>query len=212
MPDIGAILLAGGRASRMDGAVKPLLDIGGRSLLHRAIDAVHFAACHPVTIAGPVLDDNLAVTLDDTLAVTWVREDPPFGGPVAGIVAALHSWDPATSPEWTLVIACDLPGVGAATVRLVRDILLLPSDTDGMCLGDAASRPQWLIGIYRTTSLRRAADALPDAGHGARVRDLLDDLAIAVVAAPPHETTDVDTWEDVTQARRDWAAPKEDIS
>ena len=200
-PTIGAILLAGGRASRLGGAIKPLLDIGGRSLLHRAIDAAQLAGCHPVTIAGPVLDD--------TLAVTWVREDPPFGGPVAGIVAALHSWDPETSPEWTLVVACDLPGIGAATVRLVRDILLLPSDTDGMCLGDVGSRPQWLIGAYRTAALRRAGAALPNGGHGARVRDLLEDLAITVVAAPPHETTDVDTWEDVNQARRDWIAPEE---
>ena len=47
---VGAILLAGGRASRMGGVVKPLLEVGGRSLLRRAIDAVQ--GCDPVTVAA----------------------------------------------------------------------------------------------------------------------------------------------------------------
>ena len=78
---------------------------------------------------------------------------------------------------------------------------LLPADADGMCLADASSRPQWLIGVYRTRALRAAASALPDAGRDAPVRALLDDLAIVVVAAPGDLTRDVDTWEDLEEAR-----------
>jgi CTP:molybdopterin cytidylyltransferase MocA len=33
------------------------------------------------------------------------------------------------------------------------------------------------------------------------MRALLDDAAIAVIAAPDPETQDVDTWEDLSQAR-----------
>jgi hypothetical protein len=33
------------------------------------------------------------------------------------------------------------------------------------------------------------------------VRAIADDLAIAVVAAPDHLTRDVDTWEDLNEAR-----------
>jgi GTP:adenosylcobinamide-phosphate guanylyltransferase len=40
----GAILLAGGRASRMGGVAKPLLEVGGRSLLRSAVDAVRGCA------------------------------------------------------------------------------------------------------------------------------------------------------------------------
>lgn len=193
-PTFGAILLAGGRATRVDGAVKPLFDVGGRTLLTRAVDAARAAHAHPLIVAAPPLDESLDVV--------WVTDDPPFGGPVSGIVAALSRadlWEP--EPEWTFVLACDLPRVDAAVERLRADIVLLPTDSEGICLADASSRPQWLTGAYRTRQLRAAARAMPDAGRGAPVRDLLADLAIAVIAASDDLTADVDTWEDLQRAR-----------
>jgi molybdopterin-guanine dinucleotide biosynthesis protein A len=193
---LGAILLAGGRASRVDGAAKPLFEVGGRTLLGAAVAAAKDAAAQPITVVAPLLDP--------TLEVAWVREDPPFGGPAAAVVAALASWpDSAQAPDpaWTLVLACDLPSVDAAVRRLVADIVLLPADADGLCLGDASSRPQWLTGVYRTHALRAAASALPDAGRNAPVRALTSDLAMTVVASPDHLTRDVDTWEDLEEAR-----------
>jgi molybdopterin-guanine dinucleotide biosynthesis protein A len=190
---LGAILLAGGRATRMQGATKPLLDIGGRTLLARAVAAAVDSGAAPVTVAGPVLDA--------ALPVAWVREDPPFAGPAAAIVAALESWPVETAPEWTLLLACDLPAAAAAVRRLTADVPLLPADSDGMCLADSSSRPQWLVGVYRTRALRAAASALPDAGRDAPVRALVDDLAITVVAVDDDLIHDVDTWEDLTRAR-----------
>ena len=193
-PTFGAILLAGGRASRVDGAAKPLFDVGGQSLLARAVAAVAATGAHPIVVAAPVLDA--------ALAVEWAPEDPPFGGPVAGIVAALGqpgAWVP--EPDWTFVLACDLPRVDAAVARLQSDILLVPADTDGVCLGDPSSRPQWLTGIYRTAALRRAAETMPDGGRDGPVHALLDDLAISVIAVPGDLTDDVDTWEDLKRAR-----------
>lgn len=190
---LGAILLAGGRATRVDGAAKPLFEVGGRTLLAAAVTAATDAGARPVTVVAPILDP--------TLDVEWVREDPPFSGPAAAIVAALESWPAEHDPAWTLLLACDLPSVGAAVRRLVDDIVLLPADTDGVCLGDASSRPQWLTGVYRTRALRAAASTLLDRGRDAPVRALLDDLAIAVVAAPDDLTRDVDTWEDLQEAR-----------
>jgi molybdopterin-guanine dinucleotide biosynthesis protein A len=192
--DAGAILLAGGRASRVDGAVKPLFEVGGQTLLGAAVQTMTDAAADPITVASDVLDAGLPVE--------WVREDPPFGGPVAGIVAALSRWrERGDKPEWTFVLACDLPGIAAA-VSLLRDTLaLLPGDSDGVCLGDESSRPQWLTGVYRTASLERTAAALPDAGANAAVRALVDDLAVTVVRAPRTLTDDVDTWEDLTTAQ-----------
>lgn len=190
---LGAILLAGGRATRVGGAPKPLFEVGGRTLLTAAVTAATDAGARPITVAAPILDPELDVT--------WVREDPPFGGPAAAIVAVLESWPEAPGPEWTLVLACDLPSADAAVRRLVSDIVLLPSETDGMCLGDASSRPQWLTGVYRTRALRAAASALDDRGRDAPVGALLDDLAIAVVAAGDDLTHDVDTWQDLEEAR-----------
>ncbi|MCR2783842.1 MULTISPECIES: NTP transferase domain-containing protein [unclassified Microbacterium] len=205
MSTLAAILLAGGRATRVDGAAKPLFDVGGRTLLRHSVEAAAAVGATPITIVGPQPDAAMHPEVAIAAAaipaqVTWVREDPPFGGPAAGIAAALASWD--ADPEWTLVLACDLPGAGAAAARLIRDMVLLPTDTEGLCLADATSRPQWLTGVYRTAALRRGAAALPARGHGASMRELLDDLAIATVVAPPAETADVDTWEDLTEARR----------
>ena len=203
-PTFGAILLAGGRATRVDGAAKPLFEVGGATLLGRAVASVTAVGARPVLVAAPVLDP--------ALSVEWVVEDPPFGGPVAGVVAALSrssAWEP--EPEWTFLLACDLPRIDAAVERLRSDILLLPSDTDGACLADASSRPQWLTGIYRTRALRRAANAMPDGGRDAPVRDLLADLAIAAIPVPGDLTADVDTWEDLKRARAAAGdAPEED--
>lgn len=203
-PTFGAILLAGGRASRVAGAAKPLFEVGGATLLGRAVASVTAIGARPIVVAAPVLDP--------ALDVEWVLEDPPFGGPVAGVVAALsraEGWAP--EPEWTFLLACDLPRIDSAVQRLRSDILLLPSDTDGACLADPASRPQWLTGVYRTRALRAAAAALPDAGRDAPVRDLLADLAIAALPAPGDLTADVDTWEDLKRAREAAGdAPQED--
>jgi molybdopterin-guanine dinucleotide biosynthesis protein A len=186
----GAILLAGGRATRVDGATKPLFEVGGRTLLQIAVEAVRDAGADPVTVAGPVLDP--------TVRAGWVREDPPFGGPVAGIVTALEAW--SAEPAWTFVLACDLPRADVAVARLVEALALQPADVEGVCLADASSRPQWLTGVYRTAALRAAASQLPDGGRHLPVRTLLADLAIAAVGAPD-ATDDVDTWEDLKRAK-----------
>lgn len=200
---LGAILLAGGRATRVDGIDKTRFDVGGRTLLERAIAAARGARATPITVVGP-RPDAAASAPSAEADISWVREDPPFGGPAAAVVAALRAWrdDPShNDAPWTLVLACDLPGAEAAVERLTDAVPHLPADTDGVCLADESSRPQWLTGVYRTASLRRRADALPHDGHDASVRALLDDLAIAVIAAPAAETDDVDTWEDLSRAR-----------
>ncbi|MFB8385670.1 molybdenum cofactor guanylyltransferase [Microbacterium sp. NPDC055910] len=193
MTTFGAILVAGGRASRVGGATKPLFEVGGRTLLTTAVEAVHAIDADPVIVVAPVLDT--------ALAVTWVREDPPFGGPAAGIVAALETWPEGSDPDWTVLLACDLPSADAAVQRLVTDMMLLPADIDGVCLADASARPQWLIGVYRTAKLRAAASALADRGRDAPVRALVDDLALAVISVADALTRDVDTWEDLARAR-----------
>lgn len=192
--DLGAILLAGGRASRVGGAAKPLFHVGGKTLIAAGVGAVTDAGARPITVASAVLDT--------TLDVAWVREDPPFGGPVAGTAAVLDAWTAAqTLPEWTFLLACDLPRAADAVALLARDLPLLPPDSDGICLGDSSSRPQWLTGIYRVSALVAAVSSLPDRGRDAPVRALMADLAITVVATPDDLTDDVDTWEDLERAR-----------
>lgn len=184
--DLAAILLAGGRGSRMGGAQKPLLEVGGTTLLDAAVRAAREAASDPIVVVGPADDAHRNLT--------WVREDPPFTGPSAAIVAAL----PLITATWTLVLACDLADASAA----VRLILAAPLTGDGVCLTDASGRHQWLTGVYRTAALRAAAAEIPDAGRNAPARALLGSLAVTEVAASEEVAFDIDTWDDLSRARR----------
>ncbi|MFJ2543947.1 molybdenum cofactor guanylyltransferase [Microbacterium sp. NPDC087589] len=180
-----AIILAGGRASRLDGAAKPLLEVGGRTLLDRAIAAL--AGCDPIVVVGPPAPVHGTVV--------WTRETPEFGGPVAGIAAGLASTESAD----VFVLAADLPHAEEA-VALLRRHPPLARGEDGICLADESGRMQWLIGLYRTDALRRALGALPDGGRDASIRSLLAGLALTALPAGDL-ATDVDTWDDLERAR-----------
>lgn len=229
---LGAILLAGGRASRVDGAAKPLFEVGGSTLLARAIAAATDAGASPITIVGPppehpstgargearasgeVIGALAPTATPPTSALSrlpdWVREDPPFGGPAAATVTALASWAARDAlPEWMLLLACDLPRADAVVTRLCSDLLLLPSDTDGLCLADPTGRPQWLSGLYRTAAMTAAASALPDRGRDAAVRALFHDMQIAVVRVESGIVDDIDTWDDLARARAQAASEEE---
>lgn len=183
---IGAILLAGGRGSRMGGVHKPLLEVGGTTLLDAALGAAREAGCDPIVVVGPADEAHAELR--------WVREEPPFGGPAAAIVTAL----PLVAAPRVLVLACDLPRVADA----VRVLLAAPDMADGVCLEDAEGRRQWLTGVYCTDALRAAATTIPDAGRNAPVRSLLGSLAITAVAASDAVAFDIDTWDDLNEARR----------
>lgn len=178
---LDAILLAGGRAARVGGARKPLFRLDGETLLARAVAAARGVGAARIVVAAPVLAPDLAVI--------WVREDPPFGGPVAGTVAALA----AVEADEVLLLACDLVDPAAAVGALPS----IPGGVDGVCLAEGG-RPQWLTGRYRTAALRTAASTIPGGGRDAAMRALLSSLRIAFVDAPAALSRDIDTWDDLT--------------
>lgn len=191
-----AILLSGGRASRVDGADKPLFEVNGSTLLERAVHAVD--GCWPVIVVG---EPVAGVT-----GVVWTREEPHYGGPAAAMVWALDALrnepGPSVDPEWTYLLGCDLPGAVDAVRRLERHRTEAPATTDGLCLADRDDHPQWLIGVYRTAALRRAQASVPTGGRDCSMRALFADLDITQISAPETETADVDTWQDLAQARQ----------
>jgi molybdopterin-guanine dinucleotide biosynthesis protein A len=199
-----AIVLAGGRAARLGGARKPLLEVDGTSLLGRTVAAARSAGAGRIIVVGERM-------LEDP-SLVWVREDPPFGGPVAAIIAAL----PRVEADWTLVLACDLPGIDSALALLPLVAPHAPvaaASHDGTHLTDASGRPQWLTALYRTSALREAASSVPEDGRNAPVRSLVGGMRLASVEAPAIATRDVDTWEDLEWARRRPVdAPGEDVT
>ncbi len=190
-----AIVLAGGRASRLGGADKASVEVAGRRLVDHVYAAV--ADCAPVIAVGP---DSLARP-----GVTVVREEPPFGGPVAALAAALKAIAglPEDSPArrtgaeaW--VLACDLPRAGRIVAAL--EDVPIPAGADAVVLADRDGRAQWLAGRYRLEALHRAVAELGRV-DGAALRHLLAPLTLHAVVDTADASLDLDTWAAVEQYR-----------
>ncbi|MFO7690423.1 MAG: NTP transferase domain-containing protein [Cryobacterium sp.] len=210
---VDLLVLAGGRGSRLGGALKPAVDVAGRTLLSRVLDARPLV--RRVVVVAPNAARPAAGTADRPDAASglvWVLEDPPFGGPVAGIAAGLAALgdghDTAadggahTAADWVLVLACDLPWAADAARHLLSHLAdpALPPTLDGVYLVDDTGRDQWLVGVYRVAALRAGAARLGPAVHGASVRQLLTGLELRGLPDPSGASADVDTWQDVTHS------------
>lgn len=185
--DVGAVVLTGGGAVRLGGADKATIEVGGRTLLEHVLAAL--ADVTEVVVVGPEVPTSRPVT--------FTVEDPPGGGPAAGLLAGLERF--VHRPAYVVVAAVDMPLVSRATVtRLVQAVT-----ADGAVLVDDHDRLQYLCAVYSVAALEQArrADAGGDS-HGLAMRRLVADLDLARVPAVGPEARDLDTWEDLTALRQ----------
>jgi molybdopterin-guanine dinucleotide biosynthesis protein A len=198
----GIIILAGGRATRLGGADKPGLVVGGQTLLGTVVAAGTDAGARRVVIVGPGRPD--IADHSGAAAIRFVREEPPGSGPVPALRRGLAELGEhgAEDEPWVAVLAADLPFLRAAHLRT---LLTTAASHDGAVLADDGGRAQWLAGCWRTEALRRAA-----AGYaGSSLRGLLAPLHPVSVSLPPSPGEpppwlDCDTEQDLRRAR-DWA-------
>ncbi len=176
-----AVVLSGGTGRRLGGADKALLELDGGTLLGRALAAV--AGADEVIVVG-----QPAAT---AYPVHFVLEDPPAGGPAAGLLAGLGAL--GDRHALVVVLAVDMPYVGAATVA--RLLEALGPDADGAFLADPRGRRQ-LAGVVRPERLE-----VPDDPHGLPMHRLLGSLTLVLVPPTGQEALDVDTWDDVRDLR-----------
>jgi len=183
-----AVVLAGGAARRLDGVDKAAVDIGGSSLLDRVLGSLVGAG--RVVVVGP--------PRQLPPGVLGTREEPPGGGPVAGLAAGLR----LVEAPLVVVLACDLPFLTEATVRRLLTVIGdAASAADGAQLVDETGRRQPLAAVYRTDALAAALTALPGVA-GTPMRTAVAPLAMLGVDAPEGQACDCDTWADVELARR----------
>lgn len=183
-PELGGIVLTGGAAVRFHGADKASIEVGGVTLLEHVLGAL--AEIPDVVVVGPEVTTSRPVT--------FLREDPPGGGPAAGMLAGLRGF-PRT-PRQVVAVAVDMPLVTTATVRR----LMLSAEEDGAVLVDDDGRVQYLCALYRTDALLAAAPPVGEE-NGLSVRSLVAGLLLGRVPALAWEAQDVDTWEDLVQMR-----------
>lgn len=207
---VDAIVLAGGTGRRLGGASKPDVVLAGERLLDRVLAAV--AARRRICVVAPE-----SVRLP--AGVLRTLEDPPHGGPVAGISAGLAALAAAAgSPDAAgsgtgfggsgfadsdggsadrmtdavLVLACDMPGAAQAVPALLG-ALQGAGDADGAIAVRPDGHRENLAFIARPDAIRAALDSGGDRDRS--VRSLLAQLDLVDAVLPAAALDDVDTWE-----------------
>lgn len=178
------VVVAGGHGSRLGGAVKADLSLGGQRLLDRTLAATTDARTRVLVGQGITVPDDVLTTL----------EDPPSGGPAAGTSAGLAAvTDPA---PWTLLLASDLVDTTEGIRALLAAAAADPADADGICLSGHADHPQWLFGIHRTSALQEAVAALGTV-RDRSMKALLSSLRLQTLTVAPDTVADIDTPRDL---------------
>ncbi len=190
--DAAAIVVGGGGGERLGGVSKADLMLGGERLIDRVCGAL-LEACG----AGCVAVVPPSVRVPDGVARTL--EDPPGGGPLAGIDAGLRALG-VGDDVLVVVVSVDAPGVGAFLPALLEPALREGVEGRIVRGGDPEPFDQYLMGVYRAASLRRAIDeavAVYGSVRGVGVRRVLRALDVERVSVSADACRDIDTPEDV---------------
>lgn len=115
--DITGLVLAGGRATRMDGLDKGLVELQGRALIDRALERLQPQVASVMISANRNLERYRAFGFPVLLDADEGLE--PFPGPLAGMLAGLR----ALRTPWLAVVPCDAPFLPADLVARLADSL-----------------------------------------------------------------------------------------
>ncbi|MCZ4078332.1 NTP transferase domain-containing protein [Rhodococcus sp. H36-A4] len=191
-PTFDAIVLAGGRGSRMGGVDKPALTVGRRSMIGIAVEAVRRAGL--IVTVGPTRHELNSRVLQ-------TQESPAGSGPVAAVAAGLRALRESVA-DVVVILAADLPLVDANSV----DSLLaasLSSSAGATFVRDETGRTQYLFGVWDRSKLV-ATLARVDALANRSMRSIVpDDYAVLDLS---EVSGDCDTVEDLHRARARRAA------
>lgn len=175
---MNVIILAGGQGTRMGGVNKAAVQLNGRRLVDHLLDQLDD---HAVIVVSPHPLPGIITT----------SEQPPFGGPVAGIAAGIAELDPHS--EFTAVLAVDAPH--SAEMLPVLQAAIDTSDVAVTVAADGWIQP--LCAVWRTPSLIRALATLGEV-RDRPVKALLRQVATMVEVAGDGSETDYDTIGELT--------------
>lgn len=188
-----AILLAGGRGSRLGGADKAALSRGGRTLLDHWLDALTASGAEEIVVVGP---DHLQKAASGRPSVRVVREEPAYGGPAAAVYAGMKTL--SAEDGYVLLLAVDV----VEPAPLLDWLLRQASDAGGAAVVplDQDGRDQFLSSAVPVQALRRQVEGLsPQDVEGGRVRTLLAPLQQRQPLMPAALGQDVDRPEDAAR-------------
>lgn len=197
-------MLCGGESRRLGHGDKTRATLGSGTVLDTLLRDL--PAEWPVVAVGP--------RRETVRNVRWAREEPPGGGPVAAIAAGVA----CTTTPLVVVIGGDMPFAGVAAVALAARLSDEAADeaagetggearrragveagVEAVAGRDHSGRLQPLLTAYRTEALRRV---VPTPAEGVPAMRLLDGLRHLVLEVADPAALDVDTPEELDEARR----------
>ena len=172
--DVTAVVLAGGQSRRF-GSDKLAAPLGGSTVLDHLLSAL------PPTWPVVVVGERRATAR----AVTWTQEDPPAGGPLAGIEAGLA----VVGTDLVAVVAGDMPYAVPGLLVLAGALAAAGPETAAAVAVDDEDHANPLLAVYRSASVR---GVMPRPAHGRPAKTL---LALPHLRVPVAGVTsrDVDT-------------------
>jgi molybdopterin-guanine dinucleotide biosynthesis protein A len=189
---VTGVIQAGGRSTRMGGRPKALLELAGRRIIERVLDAV-----------APVVDDVLIVTntpeLYAFLDLAMVADVYPDHGSLGGIFSGLA----AAPGEAAFTVACDMPFLHREVVRLV----VARAGEGDVVIPRVGEQLETMHAVYGKACLapieaRLAAGRLKIVDFFDRVRVVeIDAAAVARHRAPEVVFMNVNTPEELARAR-----------
>lgn len=159
--DVTALILAGGKATRLGGVDKRAIVIDGRTIFERQVEALRPCVAE-IIVSSPRAADGYRTVVDAVADL----------GPLSGIAAGLA----AAATPWLFVLAGDMPYVHRAFLELVLSHGDADADAVGIRIG---GRPEPLCTVLRVAVWRPIVTARI-AQRRLKASSLLTDEAVRV--------------------------------
>ncbi len=189
-PEVTLAVIAGGKGERLGGVAKGLLEVEGRAVLARVLEL------------GRLCGDVLLVANDSRpytrFHVRTVEDVVRGRGAPGGVHAALVG----ARTEWVLAVACDMPFVSEAAVRVLLGAR--EPEVDAVCF-TVEGRVEPLLALYRRTLADAWGEALKTEEPSLRTllsrcrTKLLAEDALRAVDAELRSVVSVNTPEDLAR-------------
>ena len=191
----GAIILAGGRSSRM-GKDKASLKICGKSMIERLLVELSPIVAQVVVIRAPgQTKPNIPKELKDRTLVGW--DSVKDRGPLQGIVDALPLLN--SEIDKVFLLTCDLPYITTNWFQTLKDVM---TDEFDMVCTEENEIINPLLAIYRRPVLEPASKLISEGKR--RPISLWEGWRMASLSAPketPWICRDVNTPEEFKEAK-----------
>lgn len=130
---VSAIILAGGRNTRMRGEDKAFLEVEGKPIIVRLIEKLK-----------PLVSELIVVTNTSEkyqgLEVKTIKDEYPGKGPLMGLYSGLK----ASRAEYNFVVACDMPFINTSLIKFIID----NRDNYDIVISRVSEKFHTLFGLY----------------------------------------------------------------